>query len=223
MSGRRLLKGQRVWIRDDDEQRRILAASTFGTFGANVLATNRQDHEDTIAARFDPNCLVDVLSPPKRALGRSRSGRVRASTSRRGQGLGLALVGLGSKSLPPSLRSLVFVALGQTTDWQGLVEVGPPTNARGGARLQQLAVAVAPNIRVNAIWCPAPVQDRHVGVRLKARVGVPASARPVLHRAPRLTEVFEASVFLSSPDAGFITGQTLLVDGGVHLFWSLGE
>lgn len=72
-------------------------------------------------------------------------------------------------------------------------------------------------IRVNAI-APGYVKTRQNREALEAD-----DLREVLHdrtplsRYAKLDEVADAAVFLSSPAASFITGETLLIDGGLSL------
>jgi 3-oxoacyl-[acyl-carrier protein] reductase len=74
---------------------------------------------------------------------------------------------------------------------------------------RQTALEYAPhNIRVNAV-CPGAVAEDDMPT--------PDSAKIPLSRAGMLDDVANAVLFLCSDAASFITGQTLVVDGGTSL------
>lgn len=85
---------------------------------------------------------------------------------------------------------------------------------------QSLARALAPEVRVNAV-CPGFVgtpwfrnafgEDMYNTIVERVEAGTP------LHRAGTPQSVAETICFLASDAASFITGETLLVDAGLHL------
>jgi NAD(P)-dependent dehydrogenase (short-subunit alcohol dehydrogenase family) len=83
-----------------------------------------------------------------------------------------------------------------------------------------LARALAPKIRVNAI-CPGfidtPWFGKGVGAVAQAAVRDRAAAGTPLKAASTAEDIAVAAVFLASPAARHITGETLLVDAGSHL------
>jgi len=70
-------------------------------------------------------------------------------------------------------------------------------------------------VRVNAV-APGPIEDTEGMARL-APPGVDLQARVPLGRWGTIFEICEAATFLLSPAASWITGTTLLVDGGTEL------
>lgn len=83
-----------------------------------------------------------------------------------------------------------------------------------------LARALAPKIRVNAV-CPGfidtPWFGKGLGQAGAERVRANAAAGTPLKAASTPEDIAGATVFLASPAARHITGETLLVDAGSHL------
>ena len=99
----------------------------------------------------------------------------------------------------------------------GLKRQVPYCASKGG--VEQLTKALAldwaeHNIRVNAIaygWVETDLTagilgHPHIGARLKARVPI--------GRFAQLSDVAGAAIFLASPAASYVTGHSLMVDGG---------
>ncbi|WP_375268417.1 SDR family NAD(P)-dependent oxidoreductase [Phenylobacterium sp.] len=116
-------------------------------------------------------------------------------------------------------------AVVNTSSIAGVMGVGSsvPYAASKGALTTMtlsLARALAPKIRVNAV-CPGFIdtpwfakglpEDRAERMRQGAAASTPLKA------ASRAEDVAGATVFLASPAARHITGETLLVDAGTHL------
>lgn len=80
---------------------------------------------------------------------------------------------------------------------------------------QELAVELGPDIRVNAV-APAVVKTRFATALYEGREDEVAAAYP-LKRLGVPDDIGSVVAFLLSDDAGWMTGQTLVVDGGVLL------
>jgi NAD(P)-dependent dehydrogenase (short-subunit alcohol dehydrogenase family) len=76
----------------------------------------------------------------------------------------------------------------------------------------QLAAELAPKVRVNAI-APAVVKTRFAAALYEADEAAAAAGYP-LGRLGEPEDVGAAAAFLASSDASWITGQTLVLDGG---------
>ena len=80
---------------------------------------------------------------------------------------------------------------------------------------EELAVELAPRIRVNAV-APAVVKTRFATALYEGREAQVAATYP-LGRLGVPEDVAGAVAFLCSDDAAWITGQTVVIDGGVTL------
>ncbi|MGP3975996.1 SDR family oxidoreductase [Streptomyces sp. 8N114] len=80
---------------------------------------------------------------------------------------------------------------------------------------QQLAHEFAPKVRVNAV-APAVVKTKFAAALYEGREEE-AAARYPMGRLGAPEDVAGAAKFLTSDEAGWITGQTLTVDGGLFL------
>jgi NAD(P)-dependent dehydrogenase (short-subunit alcohol dehydrogenase family) len=80
---------------------------------------------------------------------------------------------------------------------------------------EELAIELAPRIRVNAV-APAVVKTRFATALYEGREEE-VSAKYPLRRLGVPEDVAGTVAFLCSPDAAWITGQTIVIDGGVTL------
>ncbi|MFI1202969.1 SDR family oxidoreductase [Streptomyces sp. NPDC020883] len=80
---------------------------------------------------------------------------------------------------------------------------------------QQLAVELGPQVRVNAV-APAVVKTKFAAKLYEGREAEVAAAYP-LRRLGSPADIAGAVAFLASDDSGWVTGQTLVVDGGLSL------
>ncbi|WP_328462248.1 SDR family oxidoreductase [Actinoplanes sp. NBC_00393] len=84
---------------------------------------------------------------------------------------------------------------------------------------EELAIELAPKIRVNAV-APAVVKTRFATALYEGREAEVAATYP-LKRLGVPEDVSATVAFLCSPEAGWITGQTIVIDGGVTLTGSV--
>jgi NAD(P)-dependent dehydrogenase (short-subunit alcohol dehydrogenase family) len=80
---------------------------------------------------------------------------------------------------------------------------------------EELAVELAPKIRVNAV-APAVVKTRFAAALFEGREDQVTATYP-LKRLGVPEDVAGTVAFLCSPDASWITGQTIVLDGGITL------
>ena len=80
---------------------------------------------------------------------------------------------------------------------------------------EELAIELAPKIRVNAV-APAVVKTRFATALYEGREAEVAATYP-LQRLGTTDDVAGTVAFLCSPEASWITGQTIVLDGGLTL------
>ena len=79
----------------------------------------------------------------------------------------------------------------------------------------QLAAELAPRVRVNAV-APAVVRTKFAAALYEGHEAEAAAAYP-LRRLGEPEDVAAAVAFLASADSAWITGQTVVIDGGASL------
>lgn len=109
----------------------------------------------------------------------------------------------------------VIVNCGSIHSHVGKASVTAYAAAKGGVKLLTQSIGIdyaARGIRVNAV-CPGYIDTPLIAGRTEAITQHLVSLHP-MGRLGRPEEVAKAVLFLASDDASFITGTTLLVDGG---------
>ena len=96
----------------------------------------------------------------------------------------------------------------------GIAYYGVSKSALLGLTMQ-LAAELAPRVRVNAI-APAVVKTRFAAALYEADESAAAAGYP-LGRLGEPEDIAAAAAFLASGDSAWITGQTIVADGGVGL------
>lgn len=183
---------------DDPEHQEQTVSAVLGQFGRLDVLVNNTGVNPVYGplANADPGALrkileVNVLS----ALAWTR-----AATTAGLAGGGAAVVNVASVA---GLRSAAGIGFYGTSK-AALMHL-----------TQQLAVELAPTVRVNAV-APAVVKTRFASALYEGREEQVASAYP-LGRLGAPEDIAAAVAFLASDDAAWITGQTLVIDGGLTL------
>jgi 3-oxoacyl-[acyl-carrier protein] reductase len=192
-------------VASDEDCRRIVAAAAplgridalFNNAGVTKFANNHADLDAVSADDFQRLYAVNVVGAFQ---------MIRAARSL-----------LESAPRPGAVVNTASVA--------GVIGIGSsvPYAASKGAMLTMtlsLARALAPKIRVNAI-CPGfidtPWFGRGMGAEQIDRMRQGVAASMPLKAASTAEDIAGAAVFLSSNAARHITGETLMVDAGLHL------
>jgi len=97
-------------------------------------------------------------------------------------------------------------------DWAGGGLCYMLTKAAGIPLTKGLARALAPNVRVNAI-CPGSIDTGWISA-LPNKEKNKLKEKILLKRWGQPEDIAKVAVFLASDDANFITGATIVVDGG---------
>jgi NAD(P)-dependent dehydrogenase (short-subunit alcohol dehydrogenase family) len=125
------------------------------------------------------------------------------------------------KSMISAGKGGAIVNIVTTYAWTGSAFVLPSACAKAGVLAMTRSLAVewaAYNVRVNAI-APGPVPTEGAFSRLLPDPSLEEMARNriPLKRFGTPREIADAAVFLLSPQAGYVTGDCLTVDGGEWL------
>lgn len=122
---------------------------------------------------------------------------------------------LGGMMIPA--RSGVIINVSSIAGKVGLKRQVPYCASKGG--VEQLTRALALDwaehgIRVNAVGYGFIETDLTAGMTGHPHIAPRLLARTPLGRFGRVSEVAGAAIFLASPSASYVTGHTLMVDGG---------
>jgi len=109
----------------------------------------------------------------------------------------------------------VILNMGSTNGLMGYPNYADYNASKAGVieLTRTMALELGPGIRVNAV-CPGfiltPMQESEYSLEMQRAF----AAKLPLDRLGRPSDVAALFAFLASEDAGFITGQTFVIDGG---------
>jgi NAD(P)-dependent dehydrogenase (short-subunit alcohol dehydrogenase family) len=182
---------------DDPEHRAAALAQTVGTFGRiDVLVNNAGinpaygpllELDDSAARKILEVNVIGTLAWIREAC--------RAGLTQGGSVINLSSVA-GLRSSP----GIAFYGV---------------SKAAVIALTEQLAVELGPSVRVNAI-APAVVKTRFAEALYVGREDEVSASYP-LKRLGEPEDIAAVAAFLASDDSAWITGQTLVVDGGITI------
>lgn len=208
-----------------DDQGRQLASSITGAGGrANYLHLDVADPlgwqalAESVRTEFGP---PDILVSNAYLLIPGSASTLPLADWHRQIEVNLTGLFLGAKTFADELaeRSGAMVAVSSVNALFGLKDRPAYAASKGGiaALVRQLAVEYGPGLRVNAVL-PGPILTAAwTGVSPPERAR--AARATTLDRLGTPDEVAAAVAFLAGPDASYISGVSLLVDGG----WSISK
>jgi NAD(P)-dependent dehydrogenase (short-subunit alcohol dehydrogenase family) len=182
----------------DDVQR--VTRSTIDTFGAvDILVNNSGATWGQRAEEMPPDKFVSVLNVNV------------TGTFLMSQAVGRAMIASGAGGVIVNMASVAALTGGHPD----FINVIGYSSSKGAiiSMTRDLATSWAPHgIRVNAIapgWFPTKMSSA-----LLERFREPMLATIPLHRFGSMEDLQGVAIFLASPASAYITGQTVIVDGG---------
>lgn len=220
-----LAAGARLVLADWDAEAGAETVAEFASLGVlRFVRTDVSREEDVkalVAATLDAFGRIDVLINNAGVSEFQPLDDLTLEDWNRVLGVNLTSVFLASKAAAPHLRASRGVILNMASTRSMMSEPDTPaySASKGGivALTHSLAISLGPDVRVN---CISPGWIDVSGWK-KTSARHPEELREVDHRqhpagrVGRPEDVAAAALFLCSEEAGFITGENLVLDGGM--------
>jgi len=221
-------EGARVMVADISARRAEAVATTIGQAHGQAIwykmdAASAAEMEATITATLEAYGRLDIMINNAGYAEPQLLADLSLASWDRTLAVTLTSVFLGIKYTLPIMRRQGSGAIVNTASISGLrgdYGMGAYNAAKAGVINLTRTVALenaAYRIRVNCV-CPGGINTRVAQVLARGREDDFRQAMDTAHPLGRMgeaTEVASAILFLASDDASFITGASLVVDGGV--------
>jgi len=220
-----LVEGAHVVLADADAEAGAETLSEFASQGpARFVKTDVSREEDVkalIAATLEAFGRLDILVNNAGISEFQPLDELTLDAWNRVLGINLTSVFLATKYAAPALRASrgVILNMASTRALMSEPDTAAYSASKGGvvALTHSLAISLGPDVRVNCIspgWIDVSGWKKHSARHPEALRKVDHRQHPA-GRVGRPEDVAAAALFLCSEEAGFITGENLVLDGGM--------
>ena len=173
----------------------VVAAAAEALGGLDALVSNAGIHRRAPLAQVRADQLDDVYAVNLRAVVLGARAAIEAFAGGPGAIVNVSSIAATTPQMGAGLYSATKAGVSAFTA-QAAVEFGPL-----GVRVNAVAPGMVRTAMAESVYADAALFERRRALVPVGRIGVPA-------------DIGQAVAFLLSDDAGYISGQTLVVDGG---------
>jgi len=216
-------KGYTVFVLEADAEAAEEFRSELGTESVTMMICDIADSNNLREAfeQIAASGGIDVLVNNAAVISRKPLSQITLAEWERVMAVNLTAPFLAAKFCEKYLRASKgsIINLASTRALMSEPDTEPYSASKGGivALTHALAVSLAPDVRVNAI-SPGWIDVSLLQKKSARKESVQTEADKLQHPAGRVgcaDDIASMVWYLSSPEAGFITGQNIVIDGGM--------